>query len=114
MDRKNAYEILNEKIDTIVKSIINGKGTDERLYELEMNYKLYSNQLKDLIEYDSLIKTKITDSNLLEFHNFTRFSPEKFSRKLGIDELEFRKQCRISCGAQHVIENVLPYLLSPE
>ena len=58
LDRKNAYEILNEKIDTIVKSIINGKGTDERLYELEMNYKLYSNQLKDLIEYDSLIKTE--------------------------------------------------------
>jgi|LauGreDrversion4_2_1035121.scaffolds.fasta_scaffold15748_3 hypothetical protein len=43
--------------------------------------------------YDSLIKTKITESNLLEFHNFTRFSPEKFARKLGIDELEFTKKC---------------------
>lgn len=43
--------------------------------------------------YNSLINTKITDSNLLEFHNFTRFSPEKFSRKLGIDELEFTKKC---------------------
>ena len=28
-----------------------------------------------------------------------------------IDEPGFRNQCRISCGADNVIENVLPYLL---
>ena len=32
--------------------------------------------------------------------------------KLKIDPSEFRLQCRISCAADHVIENVLPYLLS--
>ena len=36
-------------------------------------------------------------------------SPSQANR---IDELEFRVQCRISCGAQHVIESVLPYLTS--
>ena len=43
--------------------------------------------------YEKLLKTKITETNLLEFHKFTRFSPERFSKRLGIDELEFIKKC---------------------
>ena len=35
------------------------------------------------------------------------------NKKMKMDELEFRLQCRISCGADAVIENVLPYLLPP-
>jgi hypothetical protein len=31
-----------------------------------------------------------------------------------MDPSEFRLQCRISCGADHVIENVFPYLLPPD
>jgi len=31
------------------------------------------------------------------------------NKELKIDESEFRLQCRISCGADHI--NVLPYLL---
>ena len=34
--------------------------------------------------------------------------------KIKMDQSEFRLQCRISCGANHVIENVLPYLLPPD
>ena len=33
------------------------------------------------------------------------------NKKLRIDQSDFRLQCRISCGADHVVENVLPYLL---
>ena len=33
------------------------------------------------------------------------------NRKMKIDLLEFRLQCRVSCGADYVIGNVLPYLL---
>ena len=33
------------------------------------------------------------------------------NKKLKMDESEFRLQCRISCGADHIIESVLPYLL---
>ena len=35
------------------------------------------------------------------------------NKKMKMDESEFRLQCRISCGADAVIENVLPYLLPP-
>ena len=32
-------------------------------------------------------------------------------KKVKVDESDFRNQCRISCGADIVIEHVLPYLL---
>jgi len=35
------------------------------------------------------------------------------NKKMKMDESEFRLQCRISCGADAVIVNVLPYLLPP-
>jgi len=35
------------------------------------------------------------------------------NKKMKMDPSEFRLQCRVSCGADHVIENVLPYLLPP-
>ena len=34
-------------------------------------------------------------------------------KKLKIDQTDIRIQCRISCRADNVIENVLPYLLLP-
>jgi hypothetical protein len=36
------------------------------------------------------------------------------NKKIKRDGTEFRLQCRISCGANLVIENVLPYLLPPD
>jgi len=35
------------------------------------------------------------------------------NKKMKIDQPEFRKLCRISCGADHVVENVWPYLVPP-
>lgn len=32
------------------------------------------------------------------------------NKKLKMDESEFRIQCCIGCGADHIIENVLPYI----
>ena len=33
--------------------------------------------------------------------------------KMKFDQSDFRLQCRVSCGADHVVENVWPYLLPP-
>ena len=35
----------------------------------------------------------------------------RHSKKRKIDDLDFRKQCRVNCGADIVIEHVLTYLL---
>jgi hypothetical protein len=36
------------------------------------------------------------------------------NKKIKIDLSEFRLQCRVSCGADHVVENVWPYSLPPD
>jgi hypothetical protein len=36
------------------------------------------------------------------------------NKKIKIDQSNFRLQCRINCGADQVVKNVLPYLLPPE
>ena len=36
------------------------------------------------------------------------------NKKLKIHISDFRLQCRVSCGADHVVENVWPYSLPPD
>jgi hypothetical protein len=36
------------------------------------------------------------------------------NKKMKMDRSDFRLNCRISCGADHVVENLLPYLLPPD
>jgi hypothetical protein len=36
------------------------------------------------------------------------------NKKIKIDLSEFRLQCRVSCGSDHVVENVWPYSLPPD
>ena len=36
------------------------------------------------------------------------------NKKMKMDVTDFRLQCRINCGADHVVENVLPYLLQSD
>ena len=36
---------------------------------------------------------------------------ERPKKRAEVDEFDFKQNCRIGCGADHVIENVLPYLL---
>lgn len=43
---------LSSQIDLVVKALVNGKGTDERLYELEMKVKYLNNQLLLLAELE--------------------------------------------------------------
>lgn len=60
---------ISNEIDLIMKSIINGKGTDERLYSLEMKHKFLMAQLqefaitnnhnpKEIIKPDPIIKVE--------------------------------------------------------
>ena len=39
---------ISNEMETVLKAIINGKGTDERLYSLEMKHKFLSSQLQEL------------------------------------------------------------------
>jgi len=47
-DRESLAIKLNEEIQAVCKSIINGKGTDERQYNLEMRLKYLNARMMDL------------------------------------------------------------------
>ncbi len=47
-EKENALEKLSKEIDVVTKALINGRGTDERLYNLEMKLKYLNSRLIDL------------------------------------------------------------------
>jgi hypothetical protein len=65
-------------------------------------------EMTSLLEL-ALWKTRIDDSSL--DHAKMMVGGNK---KMKMDSSDFRLQCRISCGANHVVENLLPYLLPPD
>ena len=53
-NRKSYAQKISTDIDLVAKAIVNGKGTDERLYELEMKLKYLNNQLLLLAQTEPL------------------------------------------------------------
>lgn len=47
-DRESVAQKLSDEINAVTKSIINGRGTDERLYSLEMRLKYLNARMMDL------------------------------------------------------------------
>jgi hypothetical protein len=93
------------------------KGSDYNFnrqeWHIETLTKLeyYESEYQKLKESTSLLelalwKARIDDSSM----NHGK-AMDAGNKKVKIDPSEFRLQCRISCGAVHVIENVLPYIL---
>jgi hypothetical protein len=60
---------LSSEIDLLVKSLVNGKGTDERLFEIEMKIKYLNQQLVSLAESEPMVKShsEIIKSDKPEF-----------------------------------------------
>ena len=57
----------------------------------------------------ALWKIKIDDSGLINDKKMVGGN-----KKIKMDLSEFRLQCRFSCGADYVLENVWKYLLPPD
>jgi len=53
-NKKSFAQKLSTDIDIVAKAIVNGKGTDDRLYELEMKLKYLNNQLLLLAQTEPL------------------------------------------------------------
>jgi HK97 family phage prohead protease len=53
-DRKNYFETMSNEIDVLIKALANGKGTDERLYNIEMKLKFLNGQLLSLASVEPL------------------------------------------------------------
>lgn len=71
----NKIDLVNEiskELEIITKSIINGKGSDERLYELEMKSKYLQSQLSELATINlTESKTKANDKQDVSKFNWS-------------------------------------------
>ena len=74
----------------------------------------YESEYRKLKEVASLLefalwKIRMNDSSFIHGNVINRCN-----KKLKMDTSEFKLQCRVSCGADYVIQNVWPYLLPPD
>ena len=53
-DRQNYFEKVSNEIEILIKALANGKGTDERLYNIEMKLKFLNGQLLSLASAEPL------------------------------------------------------------
>jgi HK97 family phage prohead protease len=63
-------EKLSKEIDVITKALINGRGTDERLYNLEMKLKYLNSRLIDLAMMPSVQSSKAQAEQIDNKPNF--------------------------------------------
>jgi len=73
----------------------------------------YESECSRLKESTSLLELALWKARIDESKDCSNFMVGG-NKKLKSDQSEFRLQCRISCGADYVIENVFPYLLPPD
>jgi hypothetical protein len=74
----------------------------------------YESEYRRLKEITSLLelalwKLRMDDSTLEQGDAIGRGN-----KKMKVDQSDFRLQCRVNCGADHVVENVWPYSLPPD
>jgi hypothetical protein len=73
----------------------------------------YESEYRKLEESTSLLELALwkirIDNSILEQGD----AIGRGNTKMKFDQSDFRLQCRVSCGADHVVENVWPYLLPP-
>jgi HK97 family phage prohead protease len=53
-ERQNYFTKVSDEIDVLIKALANGKGTDERLYNIEMKLKFLNGQLLSLASAEPL------------------------------------------------------------
>jgi len=72
----------------------------------------YESEYRKLKESTSLLELALWKARIFSLDHEKAMG--EGNKKMRMDQSDFRLQCRISCGADHVIENVLPYLLPPD
>jgi hypothetical protein len=83
---------------------------EEWLTETLAKLEYYESEYRKLKEITSLLELALWK---LRMDNDSK-AGGRGNKKMTCDQSDFRLQCRISCGADHVVENVWPYSLPPD
>jgi HK97 family phage prohead protease len=69
-NKEQVVEKLSKEIDVVTKALLNGRGTDERLYNLEMKLKYLNSRLIDLAITDTVISKTEEVQQINPKHSF--------------------------------------------
>ena len=86
-----------------------GEWRDETLTKLEY----YESKYRSLKEMTSLLELALWKIKFDDSRDHSK-AMSRGRKQLKMDPSDFRLQCRLSCGADHVVENVWPFLLPPD
>jgi hypothetical protein len=89
-------------------------NSEEWRTETLTKLEYYESEYRKLKEITSLLELALwklrMDNSILEQGD----AIGRGNKKMKFDQSDFRLQCRVSCGADHVVENVWPYSLPPD
>jgi hypothetical protein len=83
---------------------------DETLVKLDY----YESEYRKLKEMTSLLELSLWKAKIDASNTDQGATMGGGNKELKFDQSEFRQKCRITCGADHVVKNVWPYLLPPD
>ncbi|KAL7528596.1 hypothetical protein ACHAWF_008880, partial [Thalassiosira exigua] len=89
--------------------IISNRGIDrsDALVEIQSKLEYYEAEFCRLKEATAMLELALWKAKI----NESVLRRRSCKKKLRVDASGFRNECRIRCGANHVIKNVLPFLL---
>ena len=99
--------------EDVPKAKTDGERNVERTYREKVEAKLghYEAAYQKLVESIIALELAIWKAKMNESSVASLEERESCSKKQRGDDAELRKQCRISCGSDIIIRNVVPYLL---
>jgi hypothetical protein len=80
------------------------------LTKIHSNLADYEFEYQELKEATLVLELAVWKAKIKESRSDDVVSENVDNKKGKMDESEFRIKCRIGCGADHIIENVLPYV----
>jgi HK97 family phage prohead protease len=80
LEKTKVVEKLSKEIDVVTKALINGRGTDERLYDLEMKLKYLNSRLIDLAIMETDTNSK--SATIQQINNEQNFDWRKINKLL--------------------------------
>ena len=104
----NYYWIDINKDNFVAGNFYQEDWRTETLTKLEY----YESEYRKLKEMMSLLELALWKSRISSLDHGKVIGGG--NEKLMVDQSDLRLQCRVSCGADHVIENVWPFLMPPD
>ena len=106
-----AFKVWRDHITTMIRTAhFDREDSRDNLHRIRDKLAYFEGELPRLKEVTSILELALWKKRINE--NSSQQKSTRFKKRIKTDESSIRSQYRVSCGADIVISNVLPYLIS--